>query len=194
MVSFLFKNRTAVFPSQFRACLDFFPINVSAAYETIDSIQKTMAVYVFELIDDASPIPFLTNNVNISAQLRQIFSRIPPLSNGQISPVPAPSTPVAESQSIKYFTSEYEFQNALYSLYHSTDDAHTVYSTRCFQGFGFVKTAFPLTSVIENGQQRIKIAPKPRARKTFSFQKRCHVQCLKFNSLSFVVSIARHHI
>ena len=153
-----FESWDPVSPSAFQHCLTLFPLNTTAARATIDTILLSLDNYVFENLGKSSPSPELSGSIDIRAAVKRISERIP-------TDLPG-AEPVKPNEFASTFSTEYDFHHALHLAFRSLNDGHTGYDTACFHRYGNVVSAFPLLSVVEDGVQKIKVAPNPSERES----------------------------
>lgn len=153
-----FDSWDPVSPSDFKRCLTLFPLNTTAARATIATLISSLDNYVFENLAKHSPSPELSRSTDIRAAVKRIGARIP-------TDLPEPEFKKPHQFAIP-FSTEYHFHHAIHLAFRSLNDGHTGYDTACFNRYGKVVNPFPLMSVVEDGVQKIKIAPNPPKRES----------------------------
>eukprot|EP00270_Netrium_digitus_P010237 TRINITY_DN3165_c0_g1_i1.p1 TRINITY_DN3165_c0_g1~~TRINITY_DN3165_c0_g1_i1.p1 ORF type:complete len:727 (+),score=106.60 TRINITY_DN3165_c0_g1_i1:77-2182(+) len=122
-------------PSAMLRCLRVFPYNPALGKSVVANTLKILAFYVFESIQRSSPY----SNPPSRVLLRESLANI----------------------SATTWPSEYDFYLAMYNLFNSLNDAHTIFESTCYFGNAQAYIAFPLISVVANGTQVIKVVPDP---------------------------------
>lgn len=117
--------------SSAKACLSSFPFDEQVRKETLDSVRKAMALYAFRDIAAYSQDGLLKSRIDILAELDVI-------------------------ENIQY-ESDNAFHNDLYSTFTSLNDAHTRYYSRCHHAAFKSYQPFVLTSILEDGVQKITV-------------------------------------
>jgi len=104
-----------------RACLESIAFDNQLRQKTLDTISKTIPLYVFKDIARQSPDPNIVLSVNIEQGIKNLVQQ-------------------------ESFANDYEFQHSVVNLFRSLNDGHTLYFAPSCYGNLFFKQPFNLIS------------------------------------------------